>query len=73
MQLICKHIYVLTGQMAYRMTYNQSSHIRVRFGIYHFVRRVPAKRLTKSHLIGMLIGNVNVIPFNGPTGYTDEL
>ena len=24
------------------MTYNQSSHIRVRFGIYHFVRRVPA-------------------------------
>ena len=24
------------------MTYTQSSHIRVRFGIYHFVRRVPA-------------------------------
>ena len=24
------------------MTYNQSSYIRVRFGIYHFVRRVPA-------------------------------
>ena len=42
MQLICKHIYVLTGQVAYRMTYNQSSHIRVRFGVYHFVRRVPA-------------------------------
>jgi len=42
MQLICKHIYVLTGQVAYRITYNQSSHIRVRFGIYHFVRRVPA-------------------------------
>ena len=34
--------YVLTGQVAYRMTYNQSSYIRVRFGIYHFVRRVPA-------------------------------
>ena len=33
---------MLTGQVAYRMTYNQSSHIRVRFGIYHFVRRVPA-------------------------------
>ena len=24
------------------MTYNQSSYIRVRFGVYHFVRRVPA-------------------------------
>ena len=24
------------------MTYNQSSYIRVRFGIYHFVRRVPS-------------------------------
>jgi integrase len=24
------------------MTYNQSSYIRVRFGIYHFIRRVPA-------------------------------
>ena len=24
------------------MTYNQSPYIRVRFGIYHFVRRVPA-------------------------------
>ena len=24
------------------MTYNLNSHIRVRFGIYHFVRRVPA-------------------------------
>ncbi|MEC9226230.1 MAG: DUF6538 domain-containing protein [Pseudomonadota bacterium] len=24
------------------MTYNQSPHIRVRNGIYHFVRRVPA-------------------------------
>ena len=24
------------------MTYNQSPHIRVRSGIYHFVRRVPA-------------------------------
>ena len=24
------------------MAYNQSSYIRVRFGIYHFVRRVPA-------------------------------
>ena len=23
------------------MTHNQSSYIRVRFGIYHFVRRVP--------------------------------
>jgi hypothetical protein len=42
MQLKCKHIYVLIGQVAYRMTYNQSSHIRVRFGVYHFVRRVPA-------------------------------
>ena len=34
--------YVLTGQVTYRMTYNQSPHIRVRNGIYHFVRRVPA-------------------------------
>ena len=34
--------YVLTGQVTYRMAYNQSSHIRVRSGIYHFVRRVPA-------------------------------
>ena len=34
--------YVLTGQVSYRMTYNQSAHIRVRSGIYHFVRRVPA-------------------------------
>ena len=33
---------MLTGQVSYRMTYNQSSYIRVRFGIYHFVRRVPA-------------------------------
>ena len=24
------------------MTYNQSSYIRVRFGVYHFVRRVPS-------------------------------
>ena len=24
------------------MTYKQSSHIRVRFGVYHFVRRVPS-------------------------------
>jgi hypothetical protein len=24
------------------MTHSQSPHIRVRFGIYHFVRRVPA-------------------------------
>ena len=24
------------------MTYNNSSHIRVRFGVYHFVRRVPS-------------------------------
>ena len=24
------------------MTYNQSTYIRVRFGVYHFVRRVPA-------------------------------
>ena len=24
------------------MTYNQSSYIRVRFGVYHFIRRVPA-------------------------------
>ena len=24
------------------MTYNQSSYIRVRFGVYHFVRLVPA-------------------------------
>jgi len=24
------------------MTYNQSSYIRVRYGVYHFVRRVPA-------------------------------
>ena len=34
--------YVLIGQVMYRMTYNQSHHIRVRSGIYHFVRRVPA-------------------------------
>ncbi len=34
--------YVLTGQVTYRMTYNQSPHIRVHSGIYHFVRRVPA-------------------------------
>ena len=34
--------YVLTGQVTYRKTYNQSPHIRVRSGIYHFVRRVPA-------------------------------
>ena len=34
--------YVLTGQVTYRMTYNQSSHIRVRSDVYHFVRRVPA-------------------------------
>jgi len=34
--------YVLTGQVTYRMTYNQSPHIRVRSGNYHFVRRVPA-------------------------------
>ena len=33
---------MLTGQVSYRMTYNQSSYIRVRFGVYHFVRRVPA-------------------------------
>ena len=33
---------VLTGQVTYRMTYNNSSHIRVRFGVYHFVRRVPS-------------------------------
>ena len=33
---------MLTGQVTYRMTYNQSSYIRVRFGVYHFVRRVPA-------------------------------
>ena len=33
---------MLTGQVTYRMTYNQSPHIRVRSGIYHFVRRVPA-------------------------------
>ncbi len=30
--LICKLI-VLTGQVSYRMTYNQSSYIRVRFGM----------------------------------------
>ncbi len=34
--------FVLTGQVTYRMAYNQSPHIRVRIGIYHFVRRVPA-------------------------------
>jgi hypothetical protein len=33
---------VLTDQVTYRMTYNQFSHIRVRFGVYHFVRRVPS-------------------------------
>ncbi len=33
---------VLTGQVTYRMTYNSSSHIRVRFGVYHFDRRVPS-------------------------------
>ena len=32
---------VLTGQVKYRMTYNNSSHIRIRSGVYHFVRRVP--------------------------------
>ena len=32
---------VLTGHVTYRMTYNNSSHIRVRSGVYHFVRRVP--------------------------------
>ena len=34
--------YVLKVQVTYRMTYNQSPHIRVRSGIYHFVRRVAA-------------------------------
>ena len=33
---------MLTDQVTYRMTYNNSSHIRVRFGVYHFVRRVPS-------------------------------
>lgn len=33
---------MLTGQVTYTMTYNQSSYIRVRFCVYHFVRRVPA-------------------------------
>ena len=33
---------MLTGQVSYRMTYNQSPYIRVRYGVYHFVRRVPA-------------------------------
>ena len=33
---------MLTGQVTYRMTCNKFSHIRVRFGVYHFVRRVPA-------------------------------
>ena len=33
---------MLTDQVTYRMTYNQSSYIRVRFGVYHFVRRVPS-------------------------------
>ena len=33
---------VLTGQVTYRMTYTHASHIRVRFGVYHFVRRVPS-------------------------------
>ena len=28
--------------MSYKTTYNQSSYIRVRYGVYHFVRRVPA-------------------------------
>ena len=37
--------YVLTGQVTYRMTCNQSPHIRVRNGIYHFVKRVPADLL----------------------------
>ena len=32
---------VLTDQVTHRMTYNNSSHVRVRFGVYHFVRRVP--------------------------------
>ena len=35
-------LYELTGQVTYRMTYNHSAHIRVRCGIYRFVRRVPA-------------------------------
>ena len=34
-------LYVLQSQVTYRMTYNQSPHIRIRSGIYHFVRRVP--------------------------------
>ena len=34
--------YVLTCQVPYGMTYNQSPHIRVRSGIYTFARRVPA-------------------------------
>ena len=33
---------MLTGKVTYRMTYNINSYIRVRFGIYYFVRRVPA-------------------------------
>ena len=33
---------MLTGQVTYRMAYNNPSHIRVRFGVYHFVRRVPS-------------------------------
>ena len=34
--------YVLVGQVTYRMRYNQFPHIRVRSGIFHFVRRVLA-------------------------------
>ena len=34
--------YVLTGQVTYRMSYNQFPHIRVRSGIFNFVRRVLA-------------------------------
>ena len=34
--------FLLAVQVTYRMTYNLSPHIRVRSGIYHFVRRVPA-------------------------------
>ncbi len=33
---------VQTGQVTYRMTYNQSSHVRLRLGVCHFVGGVPS-------------------------------
>ena len=38
----CTSVCVLAGQVRYRMVYTQYPHICILFGIYHFVRRVPA-------------------------------